>query len=50
MNKKTKRKIASKVRSVMRYPWAVALIPVGLAMGVGGLIQHAVRAILPRKD
>jgi hypothetical protein len=30
-------------RSLLRYPWAAALIPVGLALGVGGLVQHAVR-------
>jgi len=50
MNTKTKRELASKVRTVMRYPWAVALIPVGLVLGVGGLVQHAVRTILPKKD
>ncbi len=50
MDTKTKRKISSKVRSVMRYPWAVTLIPLGLAMGVGGLIQHAIRTVLPKKD
>ena len=50
MNTKTKRELASKVRTILRYPWAAALIPVGLVLGVGGLVQHAVRAVLPRKD
>lgn len=50
MNTKTKHKLANKVRSVMRYPWAATLIPVGLVLGVGGLIQHAVRSVLPKKD
>ncbi len=36
-------RVASATRAVLRYPWAAALIPLGLAMGVGGLIQHAVR-------
>ena len=49
MDSKTKRTIANKIRSVARYPWAAALIPVGLAVGVGGLIQHAIRSVFPRK-
>ena len=47
---KANSKLASKVRTVLRYPWAAALIPVGLVLGVGGLIQHAVRTVLPKKD
>ena len=49
MDVDTKRKLASKVRLVARYPWAAALIPFGLAMGVGGVIQHAYRTIRPRR-
>jgi hypothetical protein len=45
MNDDTRKKIASKVRLVLRYPWAAALIPFGLALGVGGWIQHAVRVV-----
>ena len=49
MDAETKRKLASKVRLVARYPWAAALIPTGLLMGVGGLIQHAWRTVRPRR-
>jgi hypothetical protein len=45
MNNDTRKKIASKVRLVLRYPWAAALIPFGRALGVGGWIQHAVRVV-----
>lgn len=50
MSMPIKRKVASKVRAVLRYPWAAAMIPFGLAMGVGGLIQHAVRSVLGPRD
>ena len=46
MNERTRQKLASTARTVLRYPWAAALIPVGIALGVGGLIQHAVRTVL----
>ena len=36
-------------RAVLRYPWAAALIPLGLALGIGGLVQHAVRTVRPRR-
>jgi len=39
---------ARTARKVLRYPWAAALIPVGLALGVGGLLQHAVRTVRRR--
>ncbi len=45
ISEKAKKKIAHHIRGVMRYPWAAALIPVGLVLGVGGLIQHAVRVV-----
>ena len=45
MNDDTRKKIASKLRLVMRYPWAATLIPVGIVLGVGGWIQHAVRVV-----
>jgi hypothetical protein len=38
-------KLASATRAALRYPWAAALIPLGLAMGIGGLMQHAVRSV-----
>lgn len=44
----SKRKVVQSARKVLRYPWAAALIPVGLALGVGGLVQHAVRAVRGR--
>jgi len=47
MDAETKRKLASKVRFVARYPWAAMMIPSGLLMGVGGLIQHAYRSLKP---
>ena len=49
MDEKTRRKLASKVRLMARYPWAAALIPAGLLMGVGGVIQHAWRTVHPRR-
>ena len=49
MDAESKRKLASKVRFMARYPWAAALIPAGLAMGLGGLIQHAWRTVRPRR-
>lgn len=49
MDDNTKQKLASKVRLALRYPWAAALIPVGLALGVGGLVQHAYRTVLHRQ-
>lgn len=36
-------RLARATRAALRYPWAAALIPLGLAMGVGGLMQHAIR-------
>ena len=33
---------------MLRYPWAAALIPVGLVLGVGGLVQHTVRTFRRR--
>ncbi len=35
-------------KTALRYPWAAALIPVGLALGAGGLVQHAVRTVRGR--
>ncbi len=35
--------LTSLVRLVGRYVIATAMIPVGVALGVGGLIQHAIR-------
>lgn len=48
MNEQAKRKIASKIRGVARYPWAVAVVPIGLAIGMGGLIQHAYRTVFKK--
>ena len=35
-------------RALLRYPWAATLIPLGLAFGVGGMVQHAVRTVRRR--
>lgn len=48
MNEETKRKIASNLRTVARYPWAVVTVPFGLAIGLGGLVQHAYRSVFKR--
>ncbi len=48
MNEQTKRKIESKIRSVARYPWAAAVVPFGLALGMGGLLQHAYRSVFKK--
>ena len=45
-----RQRLAKVARSALRYPWAATLIPLGLAMGVGGLIQHAVRSIRAPAD
>ncbi len=41
-------RVKSAARTAFRYPWAAALIPLGLALGVGGLVQHAVRTVRRR--
>ncbi len=45
-----RQRLVSAARATLRLPWAATLIPVGLAMGVGGLIQHAVRTVRAPAD
>ena len=49
MRAQARDRLASAARTVLRYPWAAALIPVGVLMGLGGLVQHAVRTVLRRR-
>ena len=49
MSDERKRRLARAARAALRYPWAATLIPVGLLLGVGGLVQHTVRTIRPRR-
>ena len=46
MQRDFKQTVAHHVRGAMRYPWAATLIPVGFILGVGGLVQHAVKTAL----
>jgi hypothetical protein len=47
-NSQPRERVKGAAKTALRYPWAAALIPVGLALGAGGLLQHAVRTVRGR--
>lgn len=45
MHDQAQKRIAHHLRFVGRHVWAAALIPLGLGLGVGGWVQHALRVV-----